>query len=58
MRVRLDYGRTGLDVELPDALDPQVIRRPDAAPLPDPVAAVRDACARPIGAPPLADLAR
>ena len=54
MRVKLDYGRTGLDVELPDALDPQVIRRPGAAPLLDPIAAVRDACARPIGAPPLA----
>jgi lactate racemase len=58
MRVRLDYGRDGLDVELPDALDPLVIRRPGADPLPDPVAAVRAACAQPIGVPPLAELAR
>ena len=40
MRVTLDYGRTGLDVELPDdrTLPPLEIK--PAPPLPDPDAAV------------------
>src|SRR5262249_44428441 len=58
MRVRLDYGRGGLEVELPDECRPLLIRRPDVAPLPDPARAVREACARPIGTPALAELAR
>ena len=57
MRVRLDYGRTGLDVELPDdrVLGPLAIR--DAQPLQDAVAAVEKAIEDPIGASPLVDLA-
>jgi lactate racemase len=58
MRVTLDYGRTGLDVELPDerVVGPLAIR--DAAPLPDPERALAAALARPIGTRPLAELAR
>ena len=58
MRITLDYGRTGLEVNLPDerVVGPLAIR--PAAPLPDPDAAVAAALARPIGAPPLAHLAR
>jgi nickel-dependent lactate racemase len=58
MRIRLDYGRTGLDVDLPDdrIVGPLSIR--PAAPLADPHAAVADALRRPIGAPPLAEVAR
>src|SRR5690349_410049 len=58
MRVTLDYGRTGLDVELPDdrVVGPLAIR--PAAPLADPEAAVAKALASPIGTPPLAELAR
>src|SRR5262245_36899639 len=58
MRVTLDYGRTGLDVELPDdrVIGPLAIR--PAAPLPDPEAAVANALAHPIGTPSLADVAR
>ena len=43
MRVTLDYGRTGLDVELPDdrTLPPLEIK--PAPPLPDPDAAVAEA---------------
>ncbi|HMC65544.1 MAG TPA: nickel-dependent lactate racemase, partial [Gemmataceae bacterium] len=57
MRVTLDYGRTGLDVELPDdrVVGPLAIR--PAAPLANPQAAIAEALARPIGTPPLADLA-
>ncbi len=58
MRIRLDYGRTGLDVNLPDdrLVGPLAIR--PAAPLADPDAAVADALRRPIGARPLAEVAR
>jgi nickel-dependent lactate racemase len=58
MRIKLDYGRTGLDVELPDdrLVGPLAIR--PAPPLPDPEAAIRQQLAHPIGSRPLAELAR
>ena len=58
MRVTLDYGRTGLEVELPDdrVVGPLAIR--EVEPLPDPEAAVEEALRRPVGTPPLAELAR
>src|SRR5205085_8691112 len=58
MRIKLDYGRSGLDVELPDdrLVGPLAIR--DAAPLHDPAGAIREVLERPTGAPPLAELAR
>ncbi len=58
MRFTLDYGRTGLEVDLPAdrVVGPLAIR--DAEPLPDPGAAVRRALERPVGTPPLAELAR
>ena len=58
MRVTLDYGRTGLDVELPDdrVIGPLEIR--DVPPLDDPHAAVVAGLEAPIGSPPLRDLAR
>jgi nickel-dependent lactate racemase len=58
MRFKLDYGRTGLDVNLPDdrVVGPLEIR--PAPPLDDPAAAVERVLARPTGTPPLAELAR
>ena len=58
MRVTLDYGRTGLEVELPDdrVVGPLAIR--PAPPLADPEAAIADALRNPIGSRPLAELAR
>jgi nickel-dependent lactate racemase len=58
MRVTLDYGRTGLEVNLPDdrVVGPLAIR--PAAPIPSPEGAIADALARPIGTPPLGQLAR
>jgi nickel-dependent lactate racemase len=57
-RFTLDYGRAGLDVELPAdrVVGPLEIRH--VPPLEDPEAAVASALAEPIGSPPLADLAR
>jgi nickel-dependent lactate racemase len=58
MRITLDYGRTGLEVDLPaDCLVGPLQIRP-ADPLPDPAAAIADALRRPVGTPPLAQLAR
>ncbi|MFN4258441.1 MAG: nickel-dependent lactate racemase [Gemmataceae bacterium] len=58
MRVTLDYGRTGLPVELPDQgiVGPLEIRK--APPLANPEQAIAAALAQPIGTPPLAELAR
>jgi hypothetical protein len=58
MRVRLEYGKTGLEVELPDdrVVGPLAIKL--APPLPDAVAVLRQKLARPTGTPALAELAR
>ena len=54
MRLHLSYGEAGLDVDLPPQTE--VIEPARTAALPDARAAFREALARPIGAPPLADL--
>jgi nickel-dependent lactate racemase len=58
MRITLDYGRTGLEVTLPDerVVGPLAIR--PAPPLAEPEAAIAQALAQPIGSPPLAETAR
>lgn len=58
MQVTLDYGRTGISVELPDdrVIGPLAIR--PVPPLADPAVAVEQALARPIGTTPLAELCR
>ncbi|MFO0926333.1 MAG: nickel-dependent lactate racemase [Gemmataceae bacterium] len=58
MRIKLDYGRTGLEVTLPDdrVVGPLAIR--PAAPLADPQAALAAVLANPTGTRPLAELAR
>lgn len=58
MKIKLDYGRTGLEVNLPDdrVIGPLSIR--PALPLSDPDAAILHALNHPIGTPALADLAR
>ncbi len=58
MRITLDYGRTGLDVELPDqrVVGPLAIRPAPA--LAQPQAAIAEALAHPIGSRALAELPR
>ena len=58
MRLTLAYGKTGLPLELDDALDVTVVEPSFVPALADPAAAVRAALASPIGAPPLSDLVR
>jgi nickel-dependent lactate racemase len=59
MLVTLDYGKTGLPVDLPAdrLIAPPLALRP-APPLADPAAALEAALRNPIGARPLADIAR
>jgi len=58
MRVRFDYGRTGLEAELPAerVVGPLAIR--PAPPLANPEAAIAQVLEHPTGTPPLAQLAR
>ena len=58
MRVRLDYGKTGLDAELPDKNLIGVLGLTTAPALADPVRAVTEALDCPIGVPPLVEIAR
>lgn len=58
MLITLDYGRTGLPVEVPDRNLAEVISLPSEPALPDPASAVARALESPIGTPPLRALAR
>lgn len=58
MRVRLEYGRTGLEVELPDRPGMRTLAYKNAMPLPDPDASLRAVLENPTGTVPLAELAR
>ena len=57
MRVRMDYGKTGLEAELPDANLRGVLGLSPAKPLYAPVEAVEQSLREPIGTKPLAELA-
>ena len=58
MNIHLDYGRTGLDVELPSENVVGVLDLTPAQPLGDPAGAVRAAISRPLGTRPLTEIAR
>lgn len=58
MEIRLDYGRAGLDIELPDDLAVSIVEPAKGVLLADPSAAVAAALAQPIGSEPLEALAR
>jgi nickel-dependent lactate racemase len=56
--VHLRYGQTGLDVRLPPNAQPTLIGKRPLPKIADPLAAVRDALARPVAAPPYAEIVR
>ncbi len=58
MRVRLEYGRTGLEVELPGERVVRTLSYKAAPPLADPAGRLSELLVSPIGTPPLAELAR
>jgi nickel-dependent lactate racemase len=57
MQIQLDYGRTGLEVTLPEDRAVEVLTIRPAPPLEDPDSAVEHVLQHPIGARPLAELA-
>ncbi|MDX1944427.1 MAG: nickel-dependent lactate racemase, partial [Pirellulaceae bacterium] len=58
MRVKLEYGKQGLYAELPDERIVRTLSYKDATPLADPQASLLAMLERPIGTPPLAELAK
>ena len=58
MIVEFEYGRGRLPVRIPDGCETTVLRKRPLPVIGDPVRAVEQAFARPVGAPPLARLAR
>lgn len=58
MRVKLEYGRTGLMVEVPDQNVVRTLAYRDAPPLADPAAEIRRSLEQPIGTPSLEELAQ
>ena len=58
MRLSLAYGRGEIACELPEGARATLLEKRKLAPLRDPAAALREALEHPIGAPPLAELAR
>jgi lactate racemase len=58
MRVKLEYGRTGLLADLPDERVVRTLHYKDAPPLLDPCASLAEVLERPNGTAPIAELAR
>lgn len=58
MRIKLEYGKTGLSVDLPERNVVRTLAYKAATPLADPAAALAACLAQPNGTPPLAELAR
>jgi nickel-dependent lactate racemase len=56
MNIKLAYGKTGLDIELPDELNVTTVEPKFVPGLPDPEAVLREALRVPIKAPPLRDV--
>jgi nickel-dependent lactate racemase len=58
MRVRLAFGKAGLEVELPPGYRYRVLEARSAQPLADPLRAIEESLDAPLGAPPVRELAR
>jgi lactate racemase len=58
MRVDLAFGKTGIRVDLPEGFQYQVLEARSARPLTDPERGLETALDRPVGSPPLMELAR
>ncbi len=58
MRIGLAFGRDGLEIELPDHHDYEVLESPTLEAVPDPTAAVESALNDPVAGPPLSVLAK
>lgn len=56
--VRLAYGKTGIEVRLPEKARAEVIRSRPCPAVPDPADAIRNALAQPVASKPLREIAR
>jgi hypothetical protein len=57
VKIELAYGGEGLEIDLPDCLNVDVVKPEYAEGLPDQVEAIEDSLLRPINSRPLRDLA-
>jgi len=55
MRLRIAYGKHGLEINLPDDRDVTIVEPRYQPGLPDPLASIRQALRAPLGAPPLSE---
>jgi nickel-dependent lactate racemase len=58
MKIRLAYGKEGLEVEVPEKNLAKILTMKSTPPLAEPLRAVKESLLRPIGCPPLGDLVR
>jgi len=58
MNVDLLYGRNNIPLRLPDGIRATVVRKHPMIPIRNPVQAVKQALEKPVGSPPLAEMAR
>jgi nickel-dependent lactate racemase len=58
MKINFAFGRTGLNLELPESFNYRVLEARSAVPLKDPAAAIEQALDAPVGCPPLIEMAR
>jgi lactate racemase len=58
MKIRLAYGKEGLEVEVPEKNLAKILTMKSTPPLADPPGAVKDSLVHPIGCPSLSELAR
>jgi nickel-dependent lactate racemase len=58
MKIKIAYGKTGLEFNLPDGLDVKVLEPKYIKKLPDEAAAVRQSLRKPIGTKPLREMAK
>ncbi|HOV63642.1 MAG TPA: lactate racemase domain-containing protein, partial [Spirochaetia bacterium] len=58
MKVNIAYGKSGLQVSVPDSVRLQVVEPAYLSPLPDDAGAVKDSLAHPFGSFPLSEEAR
>jgi nickel-dependent lactate racemase len=58
VKIRLAYGKEGLEVDVPEKNLAKILTMRSTTPLPDPLGSVKDSLLHPIGCPPLGELAR
>ena len=58
MKIKIDYGKNGLWIDVPDKNLTKILSMKDSKPIKDPMADIKKALKSPIGSPSLAELAR